>query len=401
MKHKVPINIVAIIPSFYKNNGEGVNERQFINALSKHVKKIYVFTFEDIRKLMKVKKQKLNLPKNIIQISIPLIKAPLISTMLMIFTSYLLSFILLIFDYIIGVELIYIRYSLPSIGIITLKPLASKVVVKIPSIIEDEIRYRGLTNKFIKKFIVIIEKIVLLKAKVIAVPSKELYREILKRRNVQRIDNFIEAMPGLDLDFIEKIKRTPYEKRNLKRKIFTVGFIGSLVWWQGIDTLIKAIALLRRQSIPIHLLIIGDGPQRPIIENMLKVLKVSYEITGSIPHKEALKLLKRIDMLVLPRPHTSFTEFLIPMKVLEAWALGVPIIVTRHKIFTSLGIKDYEDLIYCEPNPKNVAERLLCLLRNDNLRLKLAMKGSKIAKRFTYNRVIDELLNMTTKTTSH
>lgn len=399
MKSQAPVNVVALIPWFYRDRGDGVNERQLINAISKRVRRVYVFAFEGVKELVKVKKRRLNLSRNVIHIPIPLIEIPLISTMLMFFISYLLSFVLLVLNYIIKIGLIYIRYSPLSMGIVTFNPLASKVVVKIPSIIEEEIRYGSLVNRLAKEFITITDKIILLRAKAIAAPSEELYRELLKKRNVQRVGNFIKAMPGVDLDLIEKIKRASYEKRDSRSKVFVVGFMGSLMWWQGVEILVKAIALLRKQKIPIHLLIIGDGPQRPLVEAMLRALKINYEITGVVPHERALKLLKMADVLVLPRLHAPFTESLIPIKVLEAWALGIPVIVTRHKVFIKLGIKDHEDLIYCEPDPENVAERLLCLLRDSDLRLKLSMKGPKIARRFAYDEIVDELLSIATKTT--
>jgi glycosyltransferase involved in cell wall biosynthesis len=69
--------------------------------------------------------------------------------------------------------------------------------------------------------------------------------------------------------------------------------------------------------------------------------------------------------MVLPRRKTPTTESGIPIKVVEAWALGVPVIVTKHQVFLDYRIKNYEDVIYCEPEPNSIANAILTLLTNN------------------------------------
>jgi glycosyltransferase involved in cell wall biosynthesis len=89
-------------------------------------------------------------------------------------------------------------------------------------------------------------------------------------------------------------------------------------------------------------------------------------------------------VLVLPRYKISTTESIIPIKVIEAWALGVPVIVTRHKVFELYGFENYEDVVYCEPTLESVAETLAKVLSSADLRRKLSEKGPQIAKYFDY-----------------
>ena len=89
---------------------------------------------------------------------------------------------------------------------------------------------------------------------------------------------------------------------------------------------------------------------------------------------------------------TSTTESVMPIKVIEAWTLGVPVIVTNHQVFLDNQIKDNEDVIYCEPEPYSVANAIFTLLTNNELRKKLQTNGPKLARQFDYSELTERLL---------
>lgn len=382
--------IVAILPCFYQNKGDGVNERQLINALSKRVAKVYVFALEDIKVLMR--SRGIKIPRNMTIVPVPLISVPFLPTIFMFIISYILALFLLILRPILKIDVIYVRYPPIATGILSFSSLAQRTIVKIVSIIEDELRYKGLARLLAKEFFAFSDKVALLRAGAIAMISKTLYYELLKRRGVKRTGMFVEITPGVDLNLVGKILRSRRPSYVSSNRPFIVCFLGTLAWWQGVDVLVKALARLRERGVPLKFLIIGDGPMRSLIERMLKDLYIDYEITGFISHEEALKRLSTADVLVLPRRRTSTTEHVIPIKVIEAWALGIPVIITKHKIFINMGFKDGEHLLYCEPNPGNIAETILRLIHNKELRHRLSREGSKLAKMFSYDKIAEQLL---------
>jgi len=171
-----------------------------------------------------------------------------------------------------------------------------------------------------------------------------------------------------------------------------VGFIGSLAWWQGVENLVQAAAILKKKGLKIKLIIIGDGELRSFVEQLCKKLDVNYEITGFLPHEEALRLLKELDVMALPSRRISTTESNIPIKVIEAWGLGVPVVVTRHKGLVILGIRDREDVVYCEPDPYDVARALLEVLTSEKLCERLRKNGLKIAHKYDYGTIADRVI---------
>ncbi|GAH04869.1 unnamed protein product, partial [marine sediment metagenome] len=93
---------------------------------------------------------------------------------------------------------------------------------------------------------------------------------------------------------------------------------------------------------------------REEISRISKELDINCKITGYLPHREALSYLKSMDIMVLPSLRISTTDSNMAIKIIEAWALGIPVIVTRHKMLSDRYM-DGEDIVFCEPNPEDIA----------------------------------------------
>jgi glycosyltransferase involved in cell wall biosynthesis len=103
-------------------------------------------------------------------------------------------------------------------------------------------------------------------------------------------------------------------------------FLGRLVPYKGADILLEAVAeFLRAGQLELH--IIGDGPERPLLEAMVDRLGVRLNVKfhGWVPHTEVQSKLSVCDFLALP----SVREFGGAV-VVEAMALGVAPIVADY-----------------------------------------------------------------------
>lgn len=103
-------------------------------------------------------------------------------------------------------------------------------------------------------------------------------------------------------------------------------FVGRLVPYKGADMLIEAAADFLRTG-QLELNIIGDGPQRPLLEMMVDQLDIrsSVRFHGSVPHVQVQETLKTCDFMALP----SVREFGGGV-VVESMALGVTPIVADY-----------------------------------------------------------------------
>ncbi|MDQ2805593.1 MAG: glycosyltransferase [Chloroflexota bacterium] len=92
----------------------------------------------------------------------------------------------------------------------------------------------------------------------------------------------------------------------------------------GQDVLIRAVAQLRQTQPQVGLVFIGDGPLRPSLTGLAAQLgqTAAVQFTGVRP--DVAQLLGALDLFVLPSLHEA-----LPIAVLEALAVGLPVVTTR------------------------------------------------------------------------
>ncbi len=105
-----------------------------------------------------------------------------------------------------------------------------------------------------------------------------------------------------------------------------IAFVGRLVPYKGADMLIEATCEFQKQG-QVELHIIGDGPQRALLEAMVDRMGVrsSVKFHGWIPHDKVQAKLRVCDLMALP----SIREFGGAV-VVEAMALGLTPIVADY-----------------------------------------------------------------------
>jgi glycosyltransferase involved in cell wall biosynthesis len=107
---------------------------------------------------------------------------------------------------------------------------------------------------------------------------------------------------------------------------FVVGAVGRLMPIKGFEYLIEAFAqLLRQQGLQkSKLVIVGDGPMRAVLGQCAERHGVSRDVKFLGTRADVYNLMRAIDVFVLSSLHEG-----VPMVLLEAMALGVPIVASR------------------------------------------------------------------------
>jgi glycosyltransferase involved in cell wall biosynthesis len=102
-------------------------------------------------------------------------------------------------------------------------------------------------------------------------------------------------------------------------------FVGRLVDWKAVDLLLEALAEHAR-SHPSTLDVFGDGPERPLLERRTAELGLAARVRfqGFVRQAEVAQALRGLDALVLPSLYECGGAV-----VLEAMAIGLPVIATR------------------------------------------------------------------------
>ncbi|WP_428398095.1 glycosyltransferase [Marinobacter salarius] len=148
---------------------------------------------------------------------------------------------------------------------------------------------------------------------VIAV-STQLERSLLKSfpGKVYKIFNFI------DVENIHSEWGVVNRSRNSELQL---GIIGRLVSVKRVDIFIKTVEQLNKQGIPCTGSIVGTGPLESTLRSMAKERNIDHKITFKGFINPALGEMCLFDVLLMTSDHEG-----LPMALLEALALGVPII---------------------------------------------------------------------------
>lgn len=391
------MKVLLVLPNVVGFSGSAVNERQLAKALSKYVE-ITTYALIPVLKIpWLLNRSHLARVKGEAKLSI-LLPVPTIPYSLGLILTLSAGCVFALLAAFRGLKLVYVRSSTLALPFMLLKKLHRALVyVKIPAIPEDEISRHGLTRasgvdkRIFQAILGHVDRYVIIHADRILVGSLTFYHNLVKRRRAKNPKPPILVPAGIDMQKLCEVHK-PVTNLYKDEDVFTIGFVGLLEWWQGLDILVKAAHMLKSKvNRNVKVLIVGDGPMRGTVEKLCKELNVKYMITGLLPHEKALEAMTSMDVLAVPRVKTSTTENIIPMKIIEAWALGIPVITTNHKIYGEMGFKNGVDLVLCEPNPASVAEAMRELMENLVLRKKLRSRGPKIAEFFSYDQIARQL----------
>ncbi|HNQ05422.1 MAG TPA: glycosyltransferase [Thiobacillaceae bacterium] len=115
----------------------------------------------------------------------------------------------------------------------------------------------------------------------------------------------------------------------------SIGYAGSLIGYEGLDTLIEAVARLKDQGIGVRVHIVGEGEARGGLEALVSRLGVAEYVRflGRQPPAVARELIRRCALVCLPRKPFRVCEIVTPIKLVEALAMGKPVIVPDLPVF--------------------------------------------------------------------
>jgi glycosyltransferase involved in cell wall biosynthesis len=112
---------------------------------------------------------------------------------------------------------------------------------------------------------------------------------------------------------------------------FTLVYHGMVGSRNGLDVAIRAVALARKDAPDVELLVIGDGDYFPQIRALVEELGVQDNVRleqGLVPVDQVVPMIREASVGIVPILDDSFTRFMLPVKLLEYVALGIPVIAS-------------------------------------------------------------------------
>jgi glycosyltransferase involved in cell wall biosynthesis len=171
------------------------------------------------------------------------------------------------------------------------------------------------------------------------------------------------------------LKLNAYKPRRLDERENIVVHIGTRSV-KNPQISLEAIRILREKGFDIKLVIIGPPMQLPRTDNVTYAFGVS--------EKEKLELLCKAKALILPSSYEGFSYV-----TLEAMACGTPVVVSN-AVPEEVVINNFNGIRVSSFNPKDYADALEKLLKDEGLWLKLSKMGKNFVKQFDYVKIAKE-----------
>ena len=199
------------------------------------------------------------------------------------------------------------------------------------------------------------------------------------------LDNMVFIPNGLNLEEFE----ISYTKEECRENLGLPGnakillFLGSLTSIKAPDVLVKSMKIVLDSIPDAYLVIAGEGSMKQALIELVETLGLgaSIRFPGFVSDYKT-QYYKAADVFVLPSRHEAF-----PNVLLEASASGLPIVVSDIPSVRAIVHEGYNGLFAQIGDEVDVAQKIVYLLLNEEVRRELGMNARTKCEKFTWDAV--------------
>lgn len=173
-------------------------------------------------------------------------------------------------------------------------------------------------------------------------------------------------------------------------KHFTVGTVAQLRPEKNLRELLTATAQLIQAGKPIHVLIIGDGPERPALEAFASAMGIHEHVTFVGQVDDVRPYLAAMDVFVLTSIVETFSN-----AALEAMAMGRPVVLSRVGGAAEMVTPGVEGYLYTSGHPEELAVAVDQTLADDAKRKAIGENArQRVEQQFSWDRMVKDYENV-------
>jgi glycosyltransferase involved in cell wall biosynthesis len=224
----------------------------------------------------------------------------------------------------------------------------------------------------------------------VIVTGGERTRRDLIERDGMAADRVVAFPIGLDVEQFSPARpeRNIRGELGLPRDHLLVGLISYLRDYKGHFYFVEAAAHVLKQRRDVTFLIVGEGPEEPVIRAQIERLGLTREVLLLGFRDDLLNVFRSLDVFAIP----TIEGDTIPQVLMQALAVGLPVVSTTTGSIPDV-LRDGESGFIVPPrNADALAGRIGDLLNDPALRVRMGQRGrATVVEFYSIDRMVDEL----------
>jgi len=203
--------------------------------------------------------------------------------------------------------------------------------------------------------------------------------------------NALQLEPGIDTNvFVRRQKIRIRELLNLNQDSVVFIFVGRLIPVKNLPFMLEGFYEVLKENNKVHLLIVGDGPQRKPLMQFVKEKGMNKNVTftGNIQRDKIVDYYSAADVFIMTSKYESFG-----LAVLEAMSCSLPVIISCIGWLPRL-LKEKENGKFINPDDiHNLKKAILFVAGNKPWRDEVGKRNRNVALEYSWERSASRLLS--------
>lgn len=230
----------------------------------------------------------------------------------------------------------------------------------------------------------------------LAIPDLDLKRVVVHTKKQKRA----MLSRGVSADRIDIIPHGAYKVFGSKADVDiepeknTLLFFGNIVQPKGLDTLAKAIPLVKRDVPDVKLIIAGEGRISDRVQSVISAHEENFELHNYfVPNDRVKELFARAEIVVLPYRSQGGTKG-HSGALATAYSFGKPVVASTAGEFTSLVAESGCGLVVPPEDPERLAAAITRILGDEDAKREMSANSSRMAEELSWDNIAKRYLDV-------
>lgn len=177
-----------------------------------------------------------------------------------------------------------------------------------------------------------------------------------------------------------------------------IGYLGRIKKYKSVEHLLKAFRIVLNEIPDANLLVMGDGDYLSELKKLSSALQMNHAVsfTGAANANDKVTNLNKIWFTVNPSPKEGWG-----LTVIESNACGTPVIAANSPGLRDSVVNGKTGMLYDYGNCQQLAEKIIQLIEQYELRQEFSVNCLEWAKKFTWEESANRMMKLIEETYCH